>query len=163
MREETDRNAIIGSVHALFSGKGLTLSAAESCTGGLVCHYLTVLPGASIFFRGGLVTYSNETKIWLLGISPALIERHGVVSEETVRVMAEKARDLVQTDYSVATTGNLGPGTLEGKERGLVYLAVSGRGATFSKRVVLTGNRAENREEAALLALRFLLATAESG
>ncbi|MCC6346634.1 MAG: CinA family protein [Nitrospirales bacterium] len=158
-----DRNAVIGRVHALFSGRGLTLSSAESCTGGLVSHYLTLLPGASVYFRGGLVTYSNNAKIRLLGISPSLIESHGAVSEEAARAMAEEARRLLQTDYAVATTGNLGPGTLEGKERGLVYCAVSGREAVSSKRMVLTGNREENREEAALLALLLLLDTAESG
>ncbi|MFO0752105.1 MAG: CinA family protein [Thermodesulfovibrionales bacterium] len=158
-----DRSDIVGRVHALFSAKGLTLSSAESCTGGLVSHYLTLLPGASAYFRGGLVTYADEAKIRLLGIPPTLIERHGAVSEETAQAMAERARELMRTDYAVAATGNLGPGTLEGKERGLVYLAVSGRGATFSERRVLAGNREENREETAVLALSLLLAAAESG
>jgi PncC family amidohydrolase len=155
-------SGIIQKVHELFKGRGLTLSVAESCTGGLISHYITTLPGASIFFKAGLVVYSAEMKKKVLGVSSAIIDKHGVVSQPTAEEMAEKLRVAAGTDYSIATTGNLGPDVLEGKEKGLVFLAVSGKGQTFSQELHLTGNRTANKEEAALSALRFLIEIVES-
>jgi PncC family amidohydrolase len=146
----------IRRVHRLFQGKGLTLSAAESCTGGLISHYITSLPGASHFFDAGVVSYSAEAKKNIVGISPEIIATYGVVSEQTAREMAEKVRALTKTDCSVSTTGNLGPDVLEGKEKGLVYIAVSQEGRTFSKEIRLSGDRQKNKEDAAISALRFL-------
>ena len=148
---------IIRRVHELFNKKSLTCSVAESCTGGLISHYITVLPGASTFFEAGVVSYSAEMKKEILGVSSAIISKYGTVSEETAREMAEKIRILTKTDFSVSTTGNLGPDVLEGKENGLVYIAVSKEGMTFSRELRLTGNREEYKEEAALEALRFLV------
>ena len=154
---DRDTFEIIQKVHDLFKKSGLTLAVAESCTGGLVSHYLTALPGASEFFEAGLVTYSNETKMKLLGISPETISGHGVISEQVAREMAEKARMRAGTDYGLSTTGNLGPSALEGKERGLVYLAVSGKGRTFSRELRLAGEREENKKKAALSSLNLLI------
>lgn len=153
---------VIQKVHELFKKKGLSLSVAESCTGGLISHYITALPGASNFFEAGVVSYSAEMKKGILGVSSAIISKYGAVSVETAREMAEKIRTLTKTDFSVSTTGNLGPHVLEGKEKGLVYIAVSKEGMTFSKELRLTGNREENKEEAALEALRFLIEKVES-
>ncbi|MGB9716312.1 MAG: CinA family protein [Thermodesulfovibrionales bacterium] len=154
-----DRNIlkVIKRVHGLFKKKKLTLSVAESCTGGLISHYITILPGASSFFEAGVVSYSAEAKKKILGISQRIISKYGVVSEKTAKEMAKKIRSLTKTDYSVSTTGNLGPDVLEGKERGLVYIAVSKKGQVFSKELRLKGNREENKEKASLSALRFLL------
>ena len=152
---------VVGRVYELFLTRGLTLSLAESCTGGLISHYLTALPGASAFFRAGVVSYSAEMKINILGVSSDIIASYGVVSEQTAKEMAEKVRVLTGTDFSVSTTGNLGPDVLEGKEKGLVYIAVSKEGNTFSKDLHLKGNREENKEEAALAALKFLIEMAE--
>ncbi|HEX8948918.1 MAG TPA: CinA family protein [Dissulfurispiraceae bacterium] len=159
---DQDTFEIIQKVHYLFKEKGLTLAAAESCTGGLVSHYLTALPGASEFFEAGLVTYSNEAKMKLLGVSPETISGHGVISEQVAKEMAEKARALAGTDYGFSTTGNLGPSTLEGKERGLVYLAVSGKGRTLSRELRFAGDRKENKEKAALSALKLLIEAVSS-
>lgn len=148
---------VVKRVHEIFKKGGLTLSVAESCTGGLIIHYITALPGASNFFEAGVVTYSTETKKKILGISPVTISKHGVVSEETVKEMAEKVRSLTGTDYSLSTTGNLGPKVLERKEKGLIYIAVSKMGETISKEVRLTGNREENKKAASLLALELLI------
>ncbi len=148
---------IIQRVHELFKRKDLSLSVAESCTGGLISHYITTLPGASIFFRAGVVSYSVEAKKKILGISSDIISEHGVVSEETAKEMAEKVRSLAETDFALATTGNLGPEVLEGKEKGLVYIAVSKEGLTVSRELRLKGTRAENKKMASLLALRFLI------
>lgn len=147
---------IIEKVHELFKRGKLTLSAAESCTGGLISHYVTTRAGASAFFEAGVVTYSVESKKAILKLSPETLARHGVVSEETAREMAERVRALTNTDYSIATTGNLGPDVLEGKEKGLVYLAVSKEGRTLSRTLRLTGDREANKESASLSALEFL-------
>lgn len=152
----------VTKVHALFKGRGLTLSVAESCTGGLVSHYLTSLPGASIFFRAGIVAYSETIKKDLLAVSDKLITKYGVVSEETACDMAEKVRTLSKTDYAIATTGNLGPETLEGKEKGLVYIAAGGKSRIASRELRLKGNRDENKEAAALAVLNLLIEVVEN-
>ncbi len=148
---------IIQKAHELFKKKGLTLSVAESCTGGLISHYITSLSGASEFFEAGVILYSRESKMKILGIPPEIISKYGVISEETAKEMAEKIRSLTGTDFSLSTTGNLGPDVLESKEKGLIYIAVSREGKTFSKELRLTGERMENKEEASLLALKLLI------
>jgi PncC family amidohydrolase len=149
--------AVIQKVHELFKGRHLTLSLAESCTGGLISHYLTILPGASDFFEAGLVTYSKDSKKRILGISTETIANYGVISEETAREMAVKVRALTGASCGLSTTGNLGPGTLEGKERGLVYIAASTGEKTLIKELRLSGGRGENKEEASLSALQLLI------
>lgn len=147
----------IKRIHEFFKKNGLTLSVAESCTGGLICHYITILPGASNFFEAGVVSYSADAKKKILGISTEVVSQFGIVSEETAKEMAEKIRALANTDFSLSTTGNLGPDVLEGKEKGLLYIAASKNGRTFSRRTVLTGTREENKEKASLIALKFLI------
>lgn len=149
--------AAVCRVHEIFKGKNLTLSVAESCTGGLISHYLTTLAGASNFFEAGVVSYSIESKKRILGVSPEIISQYGVVSNETAREMAEKMRLLTKTDFSLSTTGNLGPDVLEGKDKGLVYIAVSKKGQTFSRELRLKGDRSENKRDAAISAMRFLI------
>ncbi len=152
--------SVIRSVHKLFNDKGLTLALAESCTGGLLSHFMTMLPGSSAFFQAGLVTYSKAAKLNILGLAPDTIEKYGVISETVAREMAEKVRVLLNTDYAVATTGNLGPEALEGKKRGLVYVAVSAYGRTVVKELLLSGDRAANKETASYFAIQFLLESA---
>jgi PncC family amidohydrolase len=148
---------VIKKVHEIFRKGRWTLSVAESCTGGLISHYITAFPGASNFFEAGVVTYSTAAKKKILGISASTIESSGAVSESTAREMAEKVRSLTRTDYSLSTTGNLGPEVLEGKEKGLIYIAVSRTGRTILKELRLTGSREENKEAASLSALKLLL------
>ncbi len=147
----------IQQVHRLFKERHLTLSVAESCTGGLVSHYLTSLPGASEFFEAGLVTYSYEAKRRILDIPAGELEKYGAISEETARKMAEQARTLTGTDYGLATTGNLGPGVLEGRERGLVYIAAGTDESVIARRLVLSEERGPNKKRAALEALKLLI------
>jgi PncC family amidohydrolase len=154
---ENEIMAAVRRVHEIFKGKNLTLSVAESCTGGLISHYLTTLAGASNFFEAGVVSYSIDSKKRILGVSPEIISQYGVVSNETAREMAEKMRLLTKTDFSLSTTGNLGPDVLEGKDKGLVYIAVSKKGQTFSRELRLKGDRSENKKSAAISAMRFLI------
>lgn len=149
-------------MHELFNNKGLTLSTAESCTGGLISHYITSLAGASAFFTAGIVSYSAGIKESVLGVSQATILDKGVVSMETAREMAEKVRVLIKTDYSISTTGNLGPDVLEGKDRGLIYIAACNQEQTVSKELRLKGDRDENKEEAAVSAMQLLIELVEN-
>lgn len=113
-------------VHDRLTERGLTLAVAESCTGGAIAARFTALPGASAYFRCGVVAYSNEAKHDLLGVDPQAIERHGAVSEEVARQMAEGARRAARADYAVATTGIAGPtGGSELKPVGTVWIAVA--------------------------------------
>jgi len=152
----------IERVHEFFKKNGLTLSVAESCTGGLISHYMTTLPGASTFFEAGVVSYSAEAKQKILGVSSETILKFGIVSEETAKEMSEKMRALTKTDFSLSTTGNLGPDVLEGKEKGLIYIAVSKKEGVFSKQIRVTGTREQNKEKASLRALKFLIETMET-
>jgi len=161
MRENI--SGVIREVHKLFKEGGLTLSVAESCTGGLISHYITSLPGASTFFKAGIVSYSEDIKRTILGISPQTISRYGVVSNEIAQEMAEKMRLLTGTDYSLSTTGNLGPDVLEDKERGLIYVAANKRGETIFRELRLKGDRESNKEEASLLALKLLIEFVKRG
>ena len=112
-------------VHEFFISSGLTLSAAESCTGGLVSSYITDTEGASNFFRGSIVCYYTESKIDILGVSPETIRLHGAVSSHAAIEMAERVRSLFGADYSISTPSNLVPTAIEGKEAVLVFIAVS--------------------------------------
>lgn len=106
--------------------RGLSLATAESCTGGLLAHRITNVPGASATFKGGVVAYSNELKEQLLGVSGELLDRHGAVSEPVARAMAEGARIRFNVDLAIGITGIAGPGGgAQEKPVGTVYIALS--------------------------------------
>ena len=136
---------------------GLSLGAAESCTGGLVGGRITAVPGSSDVFMGGVVCYSDRLKTQLLGVSPELIAEHGAVSEAVARAMAEGTRSRIGVDLAVSVTGIAGPtgGTTE-KPVGTVWFGVASPGQTESRRIIFLGSRREIRERAAQTAL-FLL------
>lgn len=117
---------------AAYAAAGRTLATAESCTGGLVAALLTAVPGSSAAVERGYVTYSNAAKAEAIGVDPALIARHGAVSEPVGRAMAEGARAASGADVAVAITGIAGPGGGSAeKPVGLVHLAVAGPGGTI--------------------------------
>jgi len=145
------------NIHRIFREKGLTLSLAESCTAGLISHYLTTVPGASRIYAAGVVTYSADAKKRILGIPQKVIDAHGIVSEQTAKQMARRVRSLTKTDVSVSTTGNLGPDVIENKPRGLVYVAVSTKKRTVAKKLMLKGTRGQIKEIAVIASLSFLL------
>jgi len=144
-------------VAGLLAEQGRTLALAESCTGGLIAGRLTAVPGASTFLDRGFVTYSNASKAQELAIDPALIERHGAVSEEVARAMANGARRVAQTDVGIGVTGIAGPdgGTPE-KPVGLVYIALAGLGGDIVRRCRFVGERERVRVQAVQVALELL-------
>jgi len=113
-------------VHKTLTERGKTLATAESCTGGNIARLLTAQAGASSYFRGGVIAYSNEVKECAIGVKHSTLEAHGAVSEETVREMVEGVRERLGADYAIATTGIAGPtgGTAE-KPVGTVWIAVA--------------------------------------
>ncbi|MDO8282548.1 MAG: CinA family protein [Thermodesulfovibrionia bacterium] len=153
---------VVQRVHKLFKDKGLSLAVAESCTGGLISHLITALPGASRFFQAGVVSYSEEAKKEILHVSSKTISQFGMVSEETAVVMADGVRSILNSDYALSTTGNLGPDVLDGKAKGLVFIAVCRKDKAVTQELHLEGDREENKEEAALSALRFLAEIVEN-
>ena len=128
-----DVECIEESVIKLLREKGMTFSAAESCTGGDVARRFTDMPGASAFFKGGVVTYTNGAKAKLLGIDLALIEEKGAVSHEVAKAMAENVRALLGTDIGVGVTGLAGPDGDGVHEVGTVFVSLAVEGETFVK------------------------------
>lgn len=142
---------------AMLKQRGLTMATAESCTGGLVAAQMVNVPGVSAVFTQGMVTYSNEAKMRLLGVKEETLAAHGAVSEETAREMAEGGRLAAGTDLCVATTGIAGPdgGTAE-KPVGLVYVACALEGHTVVRRFRFAGDRAQVRAQATAQALSLV-------
>lgn len=132
------------AVVRLLAEKGLHAATAESCTGGLLAQRMTQVSGASQVFEWGAVTYSDRMKIQQLGVAPETIRQFGAVSEETAREMAAGARRLSSAEIGVAVTGNAGPLASEGKEVGLVYVAVDSERLTE----VLTLHMRRNDQDA---------------
>jgi nicotinamide-nucleotide amidase len=144
-------------VAALFREKGLTLSLAESCTGGLIAARITDLPGSSAYFLEGAVTYGNETKIRRLHVPPELLEKEGAVSSATAMAMARGIRKASGSDIALAVTGIAGPeGGSEEKPVGTVFLALAGRSDCTSKRYQFSGDRERIRRMSAFTALDWL-------
>ena len=112
-------------INALFREYGYTLGSVESFTGGLFAKEMTSVPGASHFYKGALVTYATEEKNRLLGISYEDIDKYGVVSKEIALLMAKNGQKILNVDFCIAFTGNAGPGVMENKEVGEVYLALA--------------------------------------
>ena len=124
-----DNDTLEGLAGALLNEKGLTLAVMESCTGGLLASTVTDVPGSSAYFKGGMVSYTNEAKI-AYGVDPGLIADHGAVSPEVAADMARAARERLGADIGVGITGVAGPDELEGKPAGTVHIAIDdGMGA----------------------------------
>ncbi len=147
----------------LLKTRGLTCATAESCTGGGVGFAITSVAGASEVFAGGVISYSNEVKREVLGVSAATLAAVGAVSGEVAAQMADGARRLLKTDLAVSLTGIAGPngGTAE-KPVGLVWFGLSTPTDTHTERMVFTGDRAAVRAQAIDHALGMLATAAAS-
>ena len=149
------------TVAQILQEEKLTLAVAESCTGGLLANRLTDVPGSSAYFERGVVAYANQAKIDLLGVPVEILGRHGAVSEETARAMAEGVRRMAKTDIGLSTTGLAGPdgGTKE-KPVGTVYIAVTDGRQTICRHHAFRWDRRRNKlisSEAALVMLKNFL------
>jgi len=149
--------ALESEIGQLLTEHTLTLAAAESCTGGLVGHRLTNVPGSSAYFLGGIIAYADDAKERLLGVHPNTLSEHGAVSEATVREMARGVRRAFGADLGVAVTGIAGPGGgMPGKPVGLVWIALSARDAELARSFVWDGDRLSNKERSAQAALELV-------
>ncbi len=142
----------------LLASEGQTLAAAESATGGLISHLITNVPGSSDYFRGGIVAYSNEAKVRMLGVDEKIIQDKGAVSREVAIGMAEGARRALNADIGISDTGIAGPaGGSKDKPVGLFYMAIcDGKGFCYARRLVFKGQRKENKQSAAQACLKLL-------
>lgn len=134
-----------------------SLSVAESCTGGAIASLITSVPGSSVYFKGGIVAYSNEIKRDQLAIDSSLIDKYGAVSKPVVEHMANNTRLLFNTDYSVAVSGIAGPGGgTDEKPVGMTWIAVSCKTGTRSDIFRFSDNREINIRRASMAALNML-------
>ena len=141
--------------------KRLTVSTAESCTGGMVAARLTSVSGASGAFKYGAVTYCNEAKHAVLGVSTKTLDEHGAISAQTAKEMCQGIRKVMNADIGISVTGNAGPGAAENKPVGLVFIGVSSEKYSIVLEKHFEGDRCSVREQAADTALLLALAAAK--
>ncbi|MCH5340230.1 MAG: nicotinamide-nucleotide amidohydrolase family protein [Acetatifactor sp.] len=141
----------------LLADRGLSITCAESCTGGLLSGRIINVPGVSDVYKAGFVTYSNKAKHKLLGVKKSTLKKFGAVSKQTAREMVAGAAKAVKADVAVAVTGIAGPdgGTPE-KPVGLVYIGCSVKGKVTVKKCQFSGSRSQIRESAVVAALKLV-------
>ncbi len=151
-------------IGALLRQGNLKLAAAESCTGGLIGHRVTNVPGSSDYYLGSIVAYSYEAKERLLGVNHNTLIRYGAVSQETVLEMARGVRNVFSPDFpreniiGISVSGIAGPGGgMPGKPVGLVWIGLSAAGLEKAYRFLWNGDRLKNKELSAEAALQLLL------
>jgi nicotinamide-nucleotide amidase len=140
--------------------RGLTLSTAESITGGGLAEALTSVSGSSAVFQGGFITYSDVSKTKFLGVARRVLNKHTAVSEEVAIAMAQSARAQFKTDFAISTTGVAGPGRAYGQKVGTVWIAIDSKLGTSTVQLALAGDRAQIRHatlESALAAFTRIL------
>ncbi|MFL5646195.1 MAG: CinA family protein [Chloroflexota bacterium] len=153
-----DLTEIATRVGALCSSGRVTLATVESCTGGLVGHLITEVPGSSAYYLGGFVTYSDAQKRESVGVGEDVLTAHGAVSAQVAMAMAIGGRARTRADVAVSVTGIAGPdgGTAQ-KPVGLTYIAVAGADGTEVRRFVWDGDRSDNKRRSAAAALELLI------
>lgn len=153
--ESNDPLAVM--VGNLLAAQKQTLAIAESCTGGLITHRLTNVPGSSAYLIAAVIAYAYEAKVAALGVTWETLNRHGAVSPETAIEMARGARDKFSTTIGVAVTGIAGPGGgMPGKPVGLTYIALANANDVIVERYVWQGDRAQNKTQSADAVLDLL-------
>jgi len=145
------------AVGKMLLDKRLTIAAAESCTGGLLSHRLTSVPGSSSYFPLGLVTYDNKWKTELLGVEKIVLDKYGAVSKEVAAAMASGVRQKAKSDLGIGITGIAGPGGgSREKPVGLVYIGLSYDQDTMVKQFLFQGSRDQNKTQSAQAALEMI-------
>jgi PncC family amidohydrolase len=148
---------LLSTLAQMLTDQNATLSTAESCTGGLIGHLLTNVPGSSNWYQGGVVSYSNELKMQVLGVKAVTLDRVGAVSEQVAEQMAIGARQAFHTTYAVSVTGIAGPGgSTADKPVGLTYIGVATPALVVVRRYVWQGSREGNKQSSATAALELL-------
>jgi PncC family amidohydrolase len=161
--ERIEMEALEIAVGKVLKAQGWTLGLAESCTGGLIAHRVTNVPGSSEYFVGGVVSYADAVKHAVLGVRKEILLQHGAVSRQCALEMARSIRPLVGADIGVAVTGIAGPGGgSEEKPVGLAWIAVVTPWGESVERYEWDGNRQENKNSAAEQALALLFEAIES-
>ena len=151
---EESLEEVIGKI---LRSKKLTLSVAESCTGGYLSHLITSVPGSSDYFLGSMIPYAYEIKMRQLGVKPETLEKYGAVSEPTINEMANIVRAKFNTDIGVATSGIAGPGgATPDKPVGTVWIAYSDKYHTVTKKLQLSKDRMINIKLASALVLNLI-------
>lgn len=144
--------------------RGWTISAAESCTGGLLTSTLTDVAGSSAYVLGSVVSYSNEVKSALVGVKDQTLIEHGAVSEPTAREMAAGVRDLIHTDIGVSITGIAGPGGgTDEKPVGLTFIGLATPSGIAVQQHIWHGNRGENKQASVEAAFKMILRAVQTG
>lgn len=155
-----DEESLEKQVGETLRGRKLRLSVAESCTGGLISHKITNIPGSSDYFDRAVIVYSNISKMQMLDVPKLILESFGAVSRETARAMAEGIRKISKSDIGLAVTGIAGPGgSTPQKPVGLVYIGLASNKPTVVKEFRFEGFRSEIKEKAASEALSMVLET----
>ena len=150
-------NTVAVNLVELLKAQGLSCATAESCTGGGVGSAITAVPGSSAVFAGGVISYSNDVKRDVLGVSADILRNVGAVSSETAAQMAEGARRLLKTDLAVSLTGIAGPdGGSEEKPVGLVWFGLATKDGVRTEKCIFRGDRAQVRAQAVTHALGML-------
>jgi len=145
-------------IGTLLRERGLRIATAESCTGGLVAHHITNVPGSSDYFLGGVVAYAYEAKVAQLGVSWDTLQAYGAVSRETVLEMARGAREALGAEIAVSVTGIAGPGGgMPGKPVGSTWIGLSTPDGEWARHFVWTADRLTNKELSADAALQLVL------
>ncbi|MFZ2510001.1 MAG: CinA family protein, partial [Gordonia sp. (in: high G+C Gram-positive bacteria)] len=148
--------ALAAEVHRLLKDRGQTVGTAESLTGGSLAAALTAVPGASASYVGGVVSYATAVKEAVLRVPGALISAEGVISAACAEAMADGCRELLGSDFALATTGVAGPTEQEGRPVGTVYVGLASSARTVSVGLHLTGDRAVIVASTCVAALRLL-------
>lgn len=149
--------AVLARLGEYLRENNLTLAAAESCTGGLLSHLITNIPGSSDWFMGGVIAYDNAVKTKLLGVKASTINRHGAVSEEIAVEMARGVKKRLDADIGAAITGIAGPGgTRPGKPVGTVYICVASTRKKTVKKFQFKGARVKIKTLSALKAIEMI-------
>ncbi len=142
----------------LLSESGLTISVAESFTGGMIGHVITNAPGSSRYFQGGVIAYANEVKIELLGVSEQTLIDHGAVSKETVLEMARGVRAALNSDIGISSSGIAGPdgGSAE-KPVGLAWIGLSASHTEYAEQFLFPGDRLQIKEQGVQTAIQRVI------